>query len=136
MTDKGPYANMRGGRFSIPKFSSLPSDLTSMREMSDQEKDAYVAKKLHEHKRALYREYETARTQAILEAVISRCFAHCVLKPDIKENLTRGQKHCLTDCSADVLDYNTSIMGTFVERSKHIKGLKRAPGPAYAEDWK
>eukprot|EP00466_Bigelowiella_natans_P016812 jgi/Bigna1/76916/fgenesh1_pg.44_\ len=127
MSDRGAFANLRSGRFSIPKFASMPSELGEMRSMSTKEKDAYVEKKLLEHKRALYQEFEVNRHQTILESVCHRCFNHCVNKPGNK--LTNGQKKCIEDCTLNLLDYQGAYMGMLIERARK-DGL---PGPIKSE---
>mmetsp|Transcript_13678 Transcript_13678/g.33462 ORF Transcript_13678/g.33462 Transcript_13678/m.33462 type:complete len:130 (-) Transcript_13678:321-710(-) len=119
MADKGPYANMRSGRFSIPKFTTLPSDLEAMRNMSPSEKDAYAERKLLEHKRALFQEFEVNRQQAIIESLVARCFNHCIQKPGPK--MTTGQKRCVADCTDNMLGYQTAMMAMLVERAKRNK---------------
>ncbi|GAB5365249.1 hypothetical protein AAMO2058_001041100 [Amorphochlora amoebiformis] len=124
MGDRGPYANMRSGRFSVPKFTALPSDLHEMKAMSKVEKDKYIEKKLLEHKRALQREFDVVQHQALLQNVIEKCFDHCFQKPGPK--MSNGQKKCLEECSDNLLVYQTGVMQMFVKMSKSPTNI---PGP-------
>eukprot|EP00470_Lotharella_oceanica_P001140 CAMPEP_0170177644 /NCGR_PEP_ID=MMETSP0040_2-20121228/10674_1 /TAXON_ID=641309 /ORGANISM="Lotharella oceanica, Strain CCMP622" /LENGTH=138 /DNA_ID=CAMNT_0010420347 /DNA_START=16 /DNA_END=432 /DNA_ORIENTATION=+ len=130
MADNSKFANIRTGRFSVHKFTGLPSDLKELRNMSESEKDRYVEKELHDHKRAICREFEVTRHQTLLQTIIRNCFNHCVINPG--KDLTLGQKRCLSDCTENLLEYQSSIMQMLFEKS--VTGQPRIPGPFVPED--
>lgn len=132
MVDRGPFANMRSGRFSIPKFTALPSDIDAMRNMSNAEKDEYVERKLLEHKRALSREFEVNKQQALLENLTRTCFLHCMTNPGPR--FTEDERTCVDDCVDGILRVQTDVLEAIITKARQ-DGLTPGPFKPLREHW-